>query len=141
MRAARPRDVIRNAAAGSSSIAQPRHASPQVAGDVTLARVCRVSFTSYTPRVEFEWDPEKDRINQEKHGISFAEAMTVFGDPLARTVPDPRHSIHEYRYLTTGYTSSQRLVIVAHTDRGERTRLVTARDVKPKERRFYEQQA
>lgn len=108
---------------------------------MTLTRVYPVDCTSYTPRVEFEWDPEKDRINQEKHGISFAEALTVFGDPLARTVPDPRHSIDEYRYLTTGYTSSQRLVIVAHTDRGERTRLITARDVKPKERRFYEQQA
>lgn len=103
-------------------------------------RVYLVDCTRYTPRVEFEWDPEKDRINQQKHGISFAEAMTVFGDPLARTVFDPRHSIDEYRYLTTGYTSSQRLVIVAHTDRGERTRLITARDAKPKERRFYEQQ-
>jgi uncharacterized protein len=119
----------------------PRHPSPQVAGGLTLTRVYSVDCTSYTPRVEFEWDPEKDHINQEKHGISFAEALTVFGDPLACTVPDPRHSIDEYRYLTTGYTSSQRLVIVAHTDRGERTRLITARDVKPKERRFYEQQA
>lgn len=108
---------------------------------MTLTRVHPVHWTSYTPRVEFEWDAEKDRINQEKHGISFAEAMTVFGDPLARTVPDPRHSIDEYRYLTTGYTSSQRLVIVAHTDRAERIRLITARDVRPKERRFYEQQS
>ena len=90
--------------------------------------------------MEFEWDPEKDRINQEKHGLSFAEACTVFGDPLARTVFDPRHSNTEYRYLTTGYTSSRRLVIVAHTERGDRARLITARDVKPKERRFYEQQ-
>jgi uncharacterized DUF497 family protein len=90
--------------------------------------------------VEFEWDAEKDRINQQKHGVSFAEAMTVFGDPLARTVSDPRHSVGEYRYLTTGYTSSGRLVIVAHTDRDERIRLITARDAKPKDRRFYEQQ-
>ena len=91
--------------------------------------------------MKFEWDPEKDRVNREKHGISFSEASTVFGDPLARTVPDPRYSIGEYRYLTTGYTSTRRLVIVAHTERGERIRLITARDAKPKERRFYEQQS
>jgi uncharacterized DUF497 family protein len=90
--------------------------------------------------VEFEWDPEKDRLNQEKHGLSFAEATTVFGDPLHRTVPDPRHSIGEFRYLTTGYTSRRRLVMVAHTDEDDRIRIITAREALPKERRFYEQQ-
>jgi uncharacterized DUF497 family protein len=90
--------------------------------------------------MKFEWDPEKDRINRQKHGISFSEASTVFGDPLARTVEDPRYSVGEYRYLTTGYTSTRRLVIVAHTERGERIRLISARDAKPKERRFYERQ-
>jgi uncharacterized DUF497 family protein len=90
--------------------------------------------------IEFEWDPEKDRINQEKHRVSFAEASTVFSDPLHRTVSDPRHSIGEFRYLTTGYTSRHRLVMVAHTDRNERIRIITAREALPKERRFYEQQ-
>ena len=90
--------------------------------------------------VEFEWDPEKDRINQENHGVSFTEASSVFGDPLHRTVADPRHSVGEYRYLTTGYTSGRRLVIVAHTDRDDRIRIITAREALPKERRFYEQQ-
>jgi len=90
--------------------------------------------------VEFEWDPEKDRSNQLKHGLSFAEACSVFGDPLHRTVLDPRHSYGEYRYLTTGYTSTRRLVIVAHSDRNDRIRIITARDALPKERRFYEQQ-
>jgi len=90
--------------------------------------------------VEFEWDPDKDEVNRQKWGISFAEASTAFGDPLARTAPDPRFSIGEYRFVTTGYTNTGRLVIVAHTDREDRTRIITARDVKPKERRFYEQQ-
>jgi uncharacterized DUF497 family protein len=94
----------------------------------------------YTRDVDFEWDETKDLINQQKHDIPFAEALTAFGDPLARTVSDPRHSYGEYRYLTTGYTSSGRLVIVAHTDRSGRIRLITARDAKPKERRFYERQ-
>ena len=90
--------------------------------------------------MEFEWDPDKDRKNQAKHGVPFAEALTVFGDPLARTVPDPRHSFGQFRYLTTGYTSARRLVIVAHTERDDRTRIITARVALPKERRFYEQQ-
>lgn len=91
--------------------------------------------------MEYEWDPEKDRANQEKHGVSFAEATTVFLDPLAATVPDDRHSEEESRFRTTGYTVSDRLVIVAHTDRGDRIRIITAREAKPKERRQYEQQA
>jgi uncharacterized DUF497 family protein len=90
--------------------------------------------------VDYEWDPEKDRTNQQKHGVSFAEASTVFLDPLAATVEDPRYSVGEYRYLTTGYTLSDRLVTVAHTDRGERIRIITAREVTPRERRQYEQQ-
>jgi uncharacterized protein len=90
--------------------------------------------------VDFEWDREKDRHNQAKHGVSFEEASTVFSDPLALTVSDPRHSIGEFRYLTTGYTSTERLVIVAHADRDGRIRIITARQAKPSERRFYESQ-
>jgi uncharacterized protein len=89
--------------------------------------------------VEFEWDPEKDRINLEKHGVSFAEASTVFLDPLQVTVHDDRHSIGEFRFRTIGYTASNRLVIVAHTDREDRIRMITARDATPRERRQYEQ--
>jgi uncharacterized DUF497 family protein len=90
--------------------------------------------------VDYEWDPEKDLENRKKHGVSFAEASTVFLDPLAATVPDDRHSIGESRFRTTGYTVTDRLVIVAHTDRGDRIRIITAREAKPKERRQYEQQ-
>lgn len=89
--------------------------------------------------MDFEWDPEKDLHNEAKHGVSFSEAVTVFGDPLHHTASDPRHSIGEYRFLTTGYTSRGRLVIVAHTDRGDRIRVITARIALPKERRTYEQ--
>jgi len=95
--------------------------------------------TRYTPRVEYEWDPEKDRINREKHGVSFAEASTVFVDPLQVTVPDERHSIKEFRFRTIGYTATSRLVIVAHTDREERIRIMTAREATHRERRQYEQ--
>ena len=89
--------------------------------------------------MDYEWDPGKDRINQRKHGVSFREACTVFLDSLAATVDDPRHSIGEFRFLTTGYTLNNRLVVVAHMDRGDRIRIITARVATPRERRHYEQ--
>ena len=89
--------------------------------------------------VEYEWDPEKDRINREKHDISFAEASTVFLDPLQITVHDERHSIGELRVRTIGYTTTNRLVVVAHTHREDRLRIITAREATPRERRQYEQ--
>ena len=54
--------------------------------------------------MEFEWDPEKDGANQRKHGVSFAEASTVFLDPLHATVPDDRYSAGELRFRTVGQT-------------------------------------
>lgn len=89
--------------------------------------------------MDFEWDPEKDEANQRKHGVSFDEASTVFGDPLAVTIDDPDHSEDEERFLTTGMSTQQRLMIVAHTDRGERIRLISAREASAAERRTYEQ--
>jgi uncharacterized protein len=89
--------------------------------------------------VEYEWDPEKDRINHARHGVSFADASTVFLDPLAATVPDERFALEEFRFRTTGYTLANRLIIVAHTDRGGRIRIISAREVTASERRQYEQ--
>jgi len=88
--------------------------------------------------VEFEWHPEKARTNFTKHGISFDEAATVFGDPLAVTIDDPDHSLEEQRLLTTGLSQRQRLMIVAHTERDGRVRIFSARDVTPAERDQYE---
>ena len=50
----------------------------------------------------FQWDPNKASSNETKHGVSFEDAITVFGDPLAVTIPDPDHSVGESRFLTTG---------------------------------------
>ena len=88
--------------------------------------------------MNFKWDPEKDAANQQKHGISFQEASTVFGDPLAWTIADPDHSTEEQRFLTIGYSSRQQLIIVAHTDREERIRIISARSATASERRTYE---
>lgn len=90
--------------------------------------------------MEFEWDQEKDHQNQGSHGISFDEASSVFGDPLAWTIDDPDHSADESRFLTTGYSNQQRLVIVAHTDRQGRVRIISARNVTHAERRIYEEE-
>ena len=76
----------------------------------------------------FEWDPKKAAANLEKHGVSFDEASTVFGDPLAITIPDPDHSAEEQRFLTTGMSSGHRLIIISHTDREDRHRIFSARE-------------
>jgi uncharacterized DUF497 family protein len=89
--------------------------------------------------MDFEWDPAKDETNRRKHGVSFDEASTVFGDPLAVTISDPDHSENEGRFLTTGRSATDRLIIVAHTDRGARIRLISAREASRAERRTYEQ--
>lgn len=88
--------------------------------------------------MEFEWDPEKAARNLAKHGVSFHEAATVFGDPLALTYYDPDHSQEEDRFLTFGHSAEGRLLLVSHTDRGERTRIISARLATRKERRLYE---
>jgi len=88
--------------------------------------------------VQFEWDPEKAVTNEANHGVSFEEATSVFGNPLATTVPDPDHSEGEERFLTTGLSSRQRVLIVWHTDRGEIIRIIGAREATPHERRIYE---
>jgi uncharacterized protein len=89
--------------------------------------------------VEFEWDAEKAANNLLKHGVSFQEAGTVFGDPLAITYFDPDHSDDEDRYLTFGHSSEGRLLIVSHTDREDRTRLISARPATRAETKQYEQ--
>ncbi len=86
-----------------------------------------------------EWDPAKAVSNFEKHAVDFHEAGTVFDDPLATTFPDSAHSVDELRYITIGLTASGRILVVAHTDRGEAIRLISARPATPRERRFYEQ--
>ena len=90
--------------------------------------------------MEFEWDPEKDQQNEVKHGVSLEEASTVFGDPFALTIDDPDHSVEENRFLTTGYSNRQRLIIVVPTDRNERVRLINAREVTAAERHIYEEE-
>ncbi len=88
--------------------------------------------------MEFEWDPKKAAHNLHKHGIDFSEAGTVFDDSLSVTYRDPDHSINEERYIIIGLSSQNRLLIVAHTDRNEVTRIISARETTGRERKLYE---
>ena len=88
--------------------------------------------------MELEWDPKKDADNEPKHHVSFHEAATVFGDRLAITFSDPDHSEGEYRFLTYGVSRFNRLLVVSHTKREGRVRIITAREAPRRERRIYE---
>ena len=89
--------------------------------------------------MEFEWDRNKDKINQSKHKVAFREATTVFGDPLAITFDDPDHSDDENRLLTFGITKTGKLIIVSHTQRNRKLRIISARLVDKNERNIYEE--
>jgi len=89
--------------------------------------------------MKFEWDPKKATANVKKHGVTFQEAATIFGDPLAITFDDPDYSMSENRYITFGLSLQKRLIVVSHTERGDRTRIINARLMDRKERRIYEE--
>jgi uncharacterized protein len=88
--------------------------------------------------MQFEWNPDKANLNLKKHGVSFIEASTVFNDPLSMTFPDPDHSYGEERYVIIGLSSASRILVVPHTDRVDRVRIISAREANRNERRFYE---
>ena len=88
--------------------------------------------------MQFEWDDTKADSNQRKHGVSFTEAVTVFGDPLSLTMFDPDHSAEEVRFITIGNAATSRLIVVSHTDRGSQIRIISARVATKRERKDYE---
>ncbi len=85
----------------------------------------------------YEWDPKKATANLRKHGVSFAEAASVFLDPMALTFDDPDHSAEEDREITIGVSAKQRVLFVSHAKREDRIRLISARRATAKERRQY----
>ena len=87
----------------------------------------------------FEWDERKAASNLRKHGVSFEEAASAFGDPLSLTIPDPDHSEDEQRWVLLGMTERHRLVVVAHIEQADTVRLIGARLATPAERRNYEE--
>jgi uncharacterized DUF497 family protein len=87
----------------------------------------------------FEWDEEKAKQNRKKHRVSFEDASTVFGDPLAVTIHDPLHSDEEERFIILGESHRRRLLVVAFTDRDGKIRIISARVASRRERKDYEE--
>ena len=89
--------------------------------------------------MRFEWNALKAAANLRKHGVSFAEAASVFFDPLSATGDDPDHSLDERRFVTFGMSSSGHLLVVAHAQHDDAIRIITARLATRAERKLYEE--
>ena len=89
--------------------------------------------------MRFGWDSDKAAENLAKHGVSFEEAATVFRDVLSATGTDPDHSFDEERFVTFGISTAGRLLTIAHTDRDDTIRIISARPATPSERKIYEE--
>lgn len=90
--------------------------------------------------MEFEWDEDKATTNLKKHNVAFDEAASVFGDPLAVTFADPDHSADEARFIILDSSNRNRVLIISHTDREDRVRIISARKATPRERKVYEEE-
>jgi uncharacterized DUF497 family protein len=86
--------------------------------------------------VNFEWDEDKAASNIQKHGIDFADAVGVFDDPLAFSMPDDAPG--EQRFVGLGTDILGRLLVVVYTFRGEKIRIISARRATPSERKTYQ---
>jgi hypothetical protein len=91
--------------------------------------------------IDFEWDPAKAESNEQIHEVSFDDAKMVFNDRFTQTRPDPLHSESEDRFVTMGMTANGDVLVVVHTDREERIRIISARKATPAERRRYEEES
>ena len=89
--------------------------------------------------LHFEWDPQKDLTNRKKHGVSFAEASTVFEDVNALVISDPEHSEDEERFIILGFSKKANLLVVCHCYRESDTviRIISARKATTNESRQY----
>lgn len=92
--------------------------------------------------MKFEWDDNKNRINQEKHGVSFEEAREVFDDTLQISRLDKRFNYFEERWITLGATKKEKILVVANlffsNDGEEIIRIISARKANNNERKAYE---
>jgi hypothetical protein len=89
--------------------------------------------------MNFEWDQRKAESNLRKHGVSFHEGASALADPLSITYHDPDHSVSEQRFVTVGLSQAGRVLMVAHTDREDNVRIISARRTTKREQRHYEE--
>jgi uncharacterized DUF497 family protein len=90
-------------------------------------------------RLIFEWDEVKAKANLRKHRVSFEEGKTIFNDPFLFTFPNDKHSAREERYINIGLSANGRVLILTHTERQGKIRIISCRRATPRERRFYEE--
>jgi len=89
-------------------------------------------------KFRFEWDSNKAKSNEKKHGVSFEEAQTVFDDPFYVDFYDPDHSDNEDRYIIFGASSRNRILLVSYTERGNKIRIISARLATKQEQKSYQ---
>lgn len=92
-------------------------------------------------KLHFEWDSAKAKSNIAKHGVSFDEATTAFQDALSIAINDPLHARGEARFVLIGHSYQNRLLVVVHTERSDRIRIISARQATRAERKRYEENA
>jgi len=89
-------------------------------------------------KLTFEWDEVKAIASFKKHRVSFEEGKTIFNDPCLCTFPDNEHSADEGRYINIGLSVHGRVLILIHTERRDKIRIISCRKATMRERRFYE---
>ena len=90
-------------------------------------------------KLDFDWDEDKAKANAKKHKIGFEEAKTVFGDPFLQTFPDKEHSDEEQRFVNIGRSAQSKILVVIHTEREGKIRIISSRKATTSERKFYEE--
>jgi len=90
-------------------------------------------------KLTFEWDEVKARTNFKKHKVSFEEGKTIFNDPLLFTFPDDVHSSKEDRFINIGLSANSRILVLTHTERQDKIRIISCRKATARERKFYEE--
>ena len=90
-------------------------------------------------KLTFEWDDFKAKANFKKHKVNFEEGKTIFNDPFLFTFPDNTHSSYENRYIDIGFSVSGRVLVLTHTERQGKIRIISCRKATARERRFYEE--
>ncbi len=90
-------------------------------------------------KLSFEWDESKEKANMRKHNVGFDEGKTIFNDPFLLTFPDMDNSDDEERYISIGLSDRDRILVLIHTDRQGRIRIISCRKATTRERRYYEE--
>ena len=90
-------------------------------------------------KLTFEWDEVKAKANFEKHKIDFEEGKTIFNDPFLFTFPDDVHSSTEARFISIGLSASRLILVLTHTERQDKIRIISCRKATARERKFYEE--